>query len=117
MKPDQIPLGYYTHLNFAFAYINPDTFEMMPMAPNVADLYKDVTRQKQFQPELRAWIAIGGWAFNNKDAPTSTTFSDLAASESKQQTFFASLITFLVENGFDGVDVDWLVDWILWEQY
>ena len=107
MKPDQIPLGYYTHINFAFAYIDPKTFRMAPMASDVAALYKKVTSLKAIQPELKLWISIGGWSFNNADEPTATTFSDLAASSSAQEEFFGSLITFMVQNGFDGVDIDW----------
>ncbi|CAG8236650.1 unnamed protein product [Penicillium salamii] len=107
MKPSQIPLGYYTHLNFAFAYIDPDSFQMAPMASDVAALYKNVTLLKQQQDDLEVWISIGGWAFNDDDQSTATTFSDLAASESAQKEFFASLITFLVKYKFDGVDIDW----------
>ena len=43
----------------------------------------------------------------NDPGPTRTTFSDLAKSESAQDTFFESLITFMVNNGFEGVDIDW----------
>lgn len=107
MKPSQIPLGYYTHLNFAFAYIDPDSFQMAPMASDVAALYTNVTMLKQEQPDLEVWISVGGWSFNDDDQPTATTFSDLAASTSAQKEFFASLITFLVKNNFDGVDIDW----------
>lgn len=107
MKPSQIPLGYYTHLNFAFAYIDPDTFQMAPMASDVAELYQNVTTLKQSQPDLKVWISIGGWSFNDADQSTATTFSDLAGSTSAQNEFFPSLITFLINNGFNGVDIDW----------
>jgi chitinase len=52
-------------------------------------------------------LLIGGWSFNDP-GPTATTFSDLAGSSSAQQTFFASLTTFLINNGYSGVDIDWL---------
>lgn len=41
------------------------------------------------------------------DQPTRHTFSKLAASASAQEAFFYSLICFLEEHGFDGVDIDW----------
>jgi GH18 family chitinase len=44
---------------------------------------------------------------NDPDQPTATTFSDLAASTANQQKFFSSLISFMSQYGFDGVDVDW----------
>lgn len=47
-------------------------------------------------------------SFVDKDpGPTRTTFSDLAKSQSAQETFFESLITFMVRHGFNGVDIDW----------
>lgn len=36
-----------------------------------------------------------------------TTFSDLAKSEEAQDAFFESLITFMRNYNFDGVDLDW----------
>lgn len=43
----------------------------------------------------------------NDPGPYRTAFSDLAASTSKQDTFFESLLTFMQKNNFDGVDIDW----------
>ena len=54
MSPEQIPLGYYTHINFAFAYINPGPFLVDPMGLDVAALYKNVTALKAKQPGLEA---------------------------------------------------------------
>lgn len=106
MTPDEIPLGYYTHINFAFALIDPQTFRIAPMDDKTAALYKDVTALKARQTGLEVWIAIGGWAMNDP-GPMRTTFSDLAKSESAQNSFFESLVTFMITNGFDGVDLDW----------
>jgi len=108
MTPDQIPLGFYTHINFAFALVDPVTFNIAPMGADVAALYDQVTNLKQKQPDLKVWITIGGWAMNDP-GPTQTTFSDLAGSASAQSNFFNSLITFMKAHGFDGVDIDWLV--------
>ncbi|KAL8808101.1 MAG: hypothetical protein Q9200_004417 [Gallowayella weberi] len=106
MKPEDIPLGYYTHINFAFALIDPQSFRIAPMDDQTASLYKDVTGLKNRQAGLEVWIAIGGWAMNDP-GPMRTTFSDLAKSESAQDAFFESLLTFMIANGFDGVDLDW----------
>ncbi|PYH48074.1 glycoside hydrolase, partial [Aspergillus saccharolyticus JOP 1030-1] len=106
MTPDQIPLGYYTHLNFAFAYIDPKTFHVVPMKKTMESLYKAVTGLKRKQPNLQVWIAIGGWDMNDP-SPTQYTVSDLAASQPAQDAFFESLLSFMQSNGFDGVDIDW----------
>jgi chitinase len=108
MSPDQIPLGYYTHLNYAFAYIDPATFRVANMDSTVGSLYKNVTGLKAKQPGLKVWLTIGGWSFNDP-GPTTTTFSQLIASEFAQLEFFASLISVLAGNNFDGVDIDWYV--------
>lgn len=106
MTPEQNPLGYYTHLNFAFAYIDPQTFHIAPMNNSTASLYKAVTALKCKQSNLQVWIAIGGWAMNDA-SPTQFIFSDLAASQTAQDAFFDSLLSFLQANEFDGVDLDW----------
>lgn len=106
MQPEDIPLGYYTHINFAFALIDPQSFHIVPMDANTASLYKRVTALKARQNDLQVWIAIGGWAMNDP-GPRRTTFSDLAKSESAQTAFFESLLTFMLANDFDGVDIDW----------
>jgi len=44
---------------------------------------------------------------NDPDQPTARTFSELAASQSHQDAFFESLLSFMDKYGFDGVDIDW----------
>ncbi|KAK1145844.1 hypothetical protein N8T08_003790 [Aspergillus melleus] len=104
--PEQIPPNVYTHLNYAFATINPDTFEVGPVSKAEGALMKRLTALKRAQTSLRVNIAIGGWTFNDV-GPTATTFSDIARSEANQKRFFKSLISFMATYGFDGVDIDW----------
>lgn len=108
MTPAQIPLGYYTHINFAFALIHPQTFHIAPMDSHTPDQYRPVAALKASQPGLEVWIAIGGWAMNDP-GPYRTAFSDMAKSDGAQDAFFESLVTFLFQYGFDGVDIDWEV--------
>lgn len=104
--PLQIPPNIYTHLNYAFATINPRTFEVGPTSRKEAILMERLTDLKKSQPSLRVNIAIGGWTFNNP-GPTASVFSDLVRSEANQKKFFRSLISFMSTYGFDGVDIDW----------
>lgn len=108
MAPADIPLGYYTHINFAFALVDPVTFHVAPMDSETASHYNEVTDLKAKQPGLEVWIAVGGWAMNDP-GPFRTAFSDLAKSTANQDAFFESLITFMVAYGFDGIDMDWEV--------
>jgi chitinase len=107
VMPEQLPVGAYTHLNFAFAFIDPKSFKVAPMSAADTELYSRFTGLKDSNPGLQTWISIGGWSMNDPDQPTATTFSDLAGSSSAQSAFFSSLISFLQTWGFDGVDIDW----------
>lgn len=107
MYPEGIPTAAYTHLNYAFAFIDPSSFNVAPMASIDVALYKRFTGLKDSNPGLQTWISIGGWSMTDPDQPTHTTFSDLAASKDAQSKFFASLLSFLSTYGFDGVDLDW----------
>ncbi|RAK92634.1 glycoside hydrolase, partial [Aspergillus costaricaensis CBS 115574] len=102
--PAIIPVGGYTHLIFSFLYINPDTYELAPMESNQTDLYARFTALKKYG--IEAWISIGGWAMNDPGA-YENVFSTLAASTTAQQAFLDSLVAFLDQYGFDGVDIDW----------
>ncbi|KAE8396531.1 glycoside hydrolase [Aspergillus alliaceus] len=106
VEPKDIPLGIYSHINFAFASIDPKTFRIAPMTEETAKRYRTLTTLKGRQPGLEVYIALGGWDFNEPGL-TRTTFSDLAASQPAQDAFFESLISFMLHNGFDGVDLDW----------
>jgi chitinase len=104
---ESIPASAYTHLNYAFAFINPQSFTIAPMNDTDAGLYKRFTSLKDTNPGLQTWITIGGWSMNDPDQPTCTAFSALVASGSAQDNFIPSLLSFMSTFGFDGVDVDW----------
>jgi GH18 family chitinase len=104
--PERIPMGIYTHLNFAFASINPTTYQIVPASSYDPEMYLRLTKLKKRDPDLKIFIAIGGWTFND-EGPTMRTFSDIARSETNQIAFFNSLASFMTTYGFDGVDIDW----------
>ncbi|KAH7202902.1 uncharacterized protein BKA55DRAFT_600509 [Fusarium redolens] len=105
--PEQIPIGLYTHINFAFATINPKTFLVeMKDKDNDGNLYERLTALKKKDPDLKIYLAIGGWAFNDP-GKTATTFSELATSQDSQSKFINSLQSFMSQYDFDGLDLDW----------
>ncbi|KAF7544087.1 hypothetical protein G7Z17_g10230 [Cylindrodendrum hubeiense] len=104
--PEQIPIGLYTHINFAFATINPKTFTVHADKESDIQIYKRLIALKKKDPKLKIYLAIGGWSFNNPGT-TATTFSDLAASVPRQRIFMDSLMSFMSTHKFDGLDLDW----------
>lgn len=111
VPPEQLPAGAYSHLNFAFAFVDPSSYKIAPMSALDTTLYPRFTGLKDTNPGLQTWISVGGWSMNDPDQPTAATFSNLAASTSAQSSFFSSLLSFMSTYGFDGVDIDWLA-WI-----
>ncbi|KAL3473172.1 hypothetical protein BJX99DRAFT_272425 [Aspergillus californicus] len=107
VSPEDIPAGFYTHINFAFAGIDPETFEITGSASGDDALWKRIQSLRLEQPSVEIWIALGGWVFNDPDQPTRTTFSDIARSEDNQKAFAKSLLSMMSTYGFDGVDIDW----------
>ena len=107
--PSMIPAQALTGLNFAFAYVLPDTFEILPMQGVDADLLARVTDAKVRNPDLTVSVSIGGWSFNDNGTETQPVFSDIASSLQNRATFARNLYEFMVEFGFDGVDIDWSV--------
>lgn len=108
MDPSQIPLGYYTHLNFAFALIEPGTYYITDMDSTTATYYERLTSLKTEQVGLQVWISVGGWSMQDP-GPYHHVFSDMASSEANQDAFINSLMTFMDQYGFDGADLDWEV--------
>nr|WGW06076.1 GH18 chitinase [Plasmodiophora brassicae] len=68
-------------------------------------------------PDINVIISIGGWTFSkgvlghflpaSHDNCPWAEFSIVARSESSREKFAASVAEFVVEHGFDGVDIDW----------
>ncbi|KAH6953868.1 chitinase [Ilyonectria sp. MPI-CAGE-AT-0026] len=106
MMPEEIPYGMYTHVIFSFATINPKTFTASAGNDYTRYMMTRIGALKLVQPDVKIWIAFGGWAFNDP-GPTQSTFSDLAASAVHTQTFIDSLVQMMNKYEFDGVDIDW----------
>ena len=91
--PEQIPFGYYTDITFklSFATIDPVTFELKAGDDGTAGYMERICTISLLQPDIPIWIAVGGWAFNNK-APTQWVFSDIAGSTANTKAFVSSVV-------------------------
>jgi len=111
-----IPVNKVNVINYAFANINPNTGTI-----TLGDPYADIDKfypgdcwdegclrgnfhqlqiLKQNNPHLRTLISVGGWTW-------STYFSDVSMTEESREIFAQSCIDFILEYGFDGIDIDW----------
>ena len=98
-----------THYIYAFAVLDGVTYKI-----KTYDTYADITLNgyanfvalKTKNPALKTMIAIGGWN-DSHDPNAPSKYSQLVASSANINTFVSSVVTFLQQYGFDGLDLDW----------
>ncbi|KAG5951737.1 hypothetical protein E4U53_002386 [Claviceps sorghi] len=106
--PRDLPVAALTHLNYAFAYLDPTSFKITTMdAATPASLFGDVSDLKAANPDLKIFVSIGGWTFSDNDTYTQPIFGNIARSSANRQLFADQTVAFLTYYGFDGVDLDW----------
>ena len=95
LPPEKIDLNILTHIIHAFAWPNSDgtlsTYNGM------------IDANLNYQVHLGAkqiLISLGGWG-------NSTAFSDVTGNSSLRSTFIANIVSFIQQNDYDGVDIDW----------
>jgi chitinase len=107
MRPEEIPVEYLTQVNLAFFYIDPVHLVITDMdEPLTKDLYARVADVKTRNPDVKVWLSVGGWTFNDP-GPFQSVFTLLAADTSKVEYFATTVMGFMDRFGFDGVDLDW----------
>ncbi|KAL8979047.1 MAG: hypothetical protein Q9205_005527 [Flavoplaca limonia] len=104
ISPSQIITSGSTHLYFAFASIDPKTFEVVPAHPEDVRLYGEFTSRKT--SSMQTWISLGGFTFSSADA-TRKAWSMMASRAGSRKTFITSLGNFMKRYGFQGVELDW----------
>lgn len=83
-----------THINYAFAGITDGKLDgsMLKKISLLDEL-------RRINPTLKILLTIGGLI--------SKTFSDVALTEESRDVFAKSAVEFVVQNHFDGIDIDW----------
>ena len=114
MDPSGLPIDGLTHVNFAFAYIKPETYEITTMdaatPANLFQTFADVRTFKSGNSDLKVFVSIGGWTFSDDGTKTQPLFGEIAGDEGKRQKFADNVVKFMNQYGFDGVDLDW--EWV-----
>ncbi|MGL5353203.1 MAG: glycosyl hydrolase family 18 protein, partial [Clostridium sp.] len=112
---DRMPWDKMTHINYAFAHVDPVTNKIAlgdKVAATEADLpgvtsdfpYKGhfnvINSYKKKYPNVKSLISVGGWA-------ETTGFYTMAQTEAGREQFANSVVDFIRTYGFDGVDIDY----------
>jgi chitinase len=100
-----IPAGKLTHVNYAYANIDPQTGACV-----LGDYWTDDANLRAFgelkarHPHLKLLISVGGWTWSGH-------FSDVALSGASRQRFVESCIDAFLVGPYagivDGIDIDW----------
>ncbi|KAF2166320.1 glycoside hydrolase family 18 protein [Zasmidium cellare ATCC 36951] len=110
-KPTDLPVDGLTHLNFAFAYIEPESYELATMDDATpAELFSETTDVKNLRTRdeaLNVFISVGGWKFSDNNTKNQPLFGEIARDTDKCQKFAHNVVKFMDQYGFDGLDIDW----------
>lgn len=98
-----------THIIYAFAWLNGETYEIMS-GDTQADIdykgYENLAALKTKNEQLKVMISFGGWTDSNEGKPTGK-YLNLVSNTNNTDTFINSVINFLRRYNFDGIDVAW----------
>lgn len=95
-----------THLNYAFAFLDPNTFRITTMdAATPVSLFDHFSELKFTNPDLKLFASVGG-GLSLTTGHTQPIFGNIAKSASNRQKFADEVLSFLDYYGFDGIDID-----------
>lgn len=112
---DRIPWDKITHINYAFATVNPstnkidfgdkhaaieETFEGQTSDFDYLGHFNVLNSYKKKYTNVKTLISVGGWA-------GTTGFYTMSDTQAGRETFADSCVDFIRKYGFNGVDIDY----------
>ncbi|KAF5911004.1 hypothetical protein HPG69_000969 [Diceros bicornis minor] len=98
--PENIDPFLCSHLIYSFASISKNKVIMKDK--NDAMLYQTINSLKMKNPKLKILLSIGGYLFGSKG------FHPMVDSSTSRLKFINSVILFLRNHNFDGLDISWI---------
>lgn len=101
--PEEIDADLCSHIVYGFAVLNPETLTIKPhdtWADFDNHFYERVTAYKK--KGVKVTVAIGGWNDSAGDK-----YSKLVRNAAARARFIRTVIEFIEEHNFDGLDLDW----------
>ncbi|EPQ28013.1 uncharacterized protein PFL1_04340 [Pseudozyma flocculosa PF-1] len=118
--PNDIPVQQLTHVNYAFATIEPSTGKAVlsdyyadqdmrypndasssgGSGKNLYGAFNQFLALKKSNRHLKLVLSIGGWSY-------SPLFAPMATDSTKRAAFVSSAVDLVRNYGLDGLDIDW----------
>jgi chitinase len=99
-RVEDIPAASLTHINYAFAVLSMDGECTSANADADAVNLPALQALKLRYPHLQTLLSVGG-------SGTGKAFSQAAGDAASRDRLVESCVTFMLANGFDGIDLDW----------
>ncbi len=99
-----------THINFAFVDINAqgEVAWNAKIEPKKAkEVIAKLCDLRKHNPKLRILYSVGGWHYSNDQGPSVANYRKSVATLDARQKLARSLVRFMKEWDFDGIDIDW----------
>ncbi|XP_046551772.1 uncharacterized protein LOC124261496 [Haliotis rubra] len=103
--PENVDPNLCTHYVYAFAILlgnKVKAFEWNDLSTQWSKgMFERFIALKTVNPTMKTLLAVGGWNFGSKG------FHEMCKTPEGRKEFADSVVKFIRENNFDGVDVDW----------
>lgn len=100
-----------THVHFAFGLISNqfEIYQENEYAEFQFQQFKNIKGPKRI-------ISFGGWVFS-AEAPNFPILRNAVSSATTRETVATNLVKYVVDNGLDGLDIDWEYPSVSWQSF